>query len=278
MNWEATKNWLIAAFFFLDAVLGWQLVASQSELHGYVESNADLLANAKTLLADHGFTLNTTVPDVQPKLASFQGAMQAPPTPALWHAAFPKADRATVIARENVLLTQEGRIEWLGPATWQVTYTQALHVTTDSLLQTVWHGSTYQPDGANSAPGAGLYIYNQTYNNYPIFDAELLLSDASGRLSGYTQTAITKIHSTNSAKPVISALTALVSLANAVDKSTSPSDNRILSINLGYTRKVALTPSPDSATANYWFPVWRIVSNNQTYSINAFTGQVEYAP
>lgn len=278
MNWEATKNWLIAAFLFLDAVLGWQLIASQSELHGYVESNADLLANAKTLLANHGFTLDTEVPDGQPPMASFQAAIQSPQFSTFWHTVFPKGHHPNVTNRGNILTTSGGRIEGVTPSTWFVTYTPPLTMTSQSPLTTIWNGSLYQSDLVNSAPNAGLYIYNQVYNKYPIFDAQVVLSETAGHLNGYTQTIVTKIHSVNAAKPVISALDALVSLANAVDKSTNPTDNRILSISLGYAHKVSLSVASDAAESNYWFPVWRIVTNNQTYSINAFTGEVDYAP
>jgi hypothetical protein len=51
----------------------------------------------------------------------------------------------------------------------------------------------------------------------------------------------------------------------------------VLSIQLGYIHKVPQNPNSSSSLAapNYWFPAWRIITSQQAYYINAFTGEVD---
>ena len=78
-----------------------------------------------------------------------------------------------------------------------------------------------------------------------------------------------------SPKPIISALDALNSLANTVDKSAERQDNVIEDIDLGYALKSPGSAATSAISTNYWFPVWRIVTINNTYYVNAFTGEIE---
>lgn len=275
MNWEHAKNWLIAAFLGLDIFLFWQLMAGRAEMLGYAESYSDLLANTKTVLAEHGFTLNAKVPQAQPDMPTFQASFADPKHTTLWHTVFPEAIFAKLSDNGQVIHTEEGKLQFLTSGTWQVTYSTPRTLSNPSDgLKYIHNGGMYQLDTALS--GAHAVTYDENYDTYPIFDISTVFELSNAGLNGFTQSEIDNIHVTGTAKPVISALDALNSLANSVDKSSSQADNKILNVDLGYARKVAVEPfSNSSATGNYWFPVWRVVTNQQIYFINALTGEVD---
>lgn len=278
VNWENAKSWLIVAFLVLNMVLGWQLYQSRQEMLGYVEPYADLLANTKTLLAEHNFSLDTQVPQSHPDLPSLHATQVNLPLKDLANAVFPGAKRIHVDESLGLAITGQGRIKLNGDGSWQVTYQNPAGLTNQhiqDLLQNSWHGQNYEPDTATSQNG--LLVYLQNYDNYPVFDAAILIQTTSDQILGYTQSGITNITPTGDAKPIISALDALDSLANSVDKSSQYADNRILKIDLGYARKSGSSPSSSSTSSSYWFPVWRVVTVNQLYYINALTGEVELA-
>lgn len=276
MNWENAKSWLIVAFLVLNMALGWQLYQSRQEMLGYVEPYADLLANTKTLLAEHNFSLDAQVPQNHPNLPSLQATAVNLSLKDLAHTVFPSARRATLDTSLGLVTTPEGHIKVNGDGSWQVTYQNPVNLTNQhiqDLLQNSWHGQNYQPDTATSQNGALVYLQN--YQGYPVFDSSIVIQTSPDLILGYTQSGLTNITPTGDPKPIISALDALDSLANAVDKSSQHTDNRILTINLGYAGKSGPNPAASSSSPSYWFPVWRVVTDNQIYYINALTGEVE---
>lgn len=143
-------------------------------------------------------------------------------------------------------------------------------------LSYAYHGNDYVLDQATS--GDGRLVYYKRADNYPVFDAQIVATAISGQLQAYTETYIDHVVNTSSPKPVISALDALDSLANGVDRTDSSSHNEVVKVDLGYARKVQVTEENNtSPSKNYWFPVWRIVTSQGTYFVNAFTGEVEMA-
>ncbi|MCF8565675.1 two-component system regulatory protein YycI [Alicyclobacillus tolerans] len=276
MNWETAKTWLIAAFFILDLVLGWQLYQGRQEIIGYTESYSDLLANTKTLLAEHGFSLDAAVPTTHPDMPSLHADPSAPDLKSLAHDVFPQAKSVTVDPTTQVASTASGKVKYLGSGQWQVSFNKPVRIAGSSLspvMSTIWHGTDYVSDPVLSQSDSMAFL--QAYNGYPIFDAPLWVDVSGNNVMGYTQSAIANISPVGQAKPIISALDALDSLANVVDKSTSSTDNRILRVDLGYARKAAANPSPNAAASTYWFPVWRVVTTGQVYFVNALTGEVE---
>lgn len=284
MNWETAKTWLIGAFLILDVILGWQLVQSRREMQGYVESSSDLLADTKTLLAEHGLSLATRVPESHPDMSSLHA--QAPDVPLrdVGRAAFPKAKTLVIDNTAGTVSTREGRIQFQAIGTWQVDYTPPMAPGNHGVrgwLDNVWKGNEYVEDAADTLPivsSSAVPVFVEKYQGFPIFDAQVIFQLAGKQLAGYTQSAIVNVYSVGGEKPIISALDALDGLANAVDKSMGQGDNRILKIDLGYHQKVAIDPlgSP-LAASDYWFPVWRVITAQQVYYINAFTGEVDAA-
>ena len=276
MNWENAKSWLIVAFLVLNLALGWQLYQSRQEMLGYVEPYSDLLANTKTLLAQHDFSLVASVPQDHPDLPSLHASLAVPSLGELTHTVFPTMKHPTIDNTLGTSDTSDGRIKILGEGIWQVMYQIPPSLSDhhlSSVLQSAWHGPDYLPDSATSQDGAMVFL--QHYQNYPVFDAELIVQTAPNQILGYTQSAITDIVPVGDPKPIISALDALDSLANAVDKSSQHTDNRILKLDLGYARKAAGGATGQGGSSSYWFPVWRVVTLSQVYYVNALTGEVE---
>ncbi|MCL6547442.1 MAG: two-component system regulatory protein YycI [Alicyclobacillus sp.] len=285
MNWETAKTWLIWMFVVLDTLLGWQVVQSRKEMLGYVESYTDRLANTKTLLAQSGFSLKAPVPSVHPELPSLRGDYARPPLQEIARVAFPRAGRVAVNAAAGLATTLNGTVRWLGDGEWQVTYAHPAFPVSDGGQgdnAPFWHSSDYAPDPAGagpSGPAQGTEVFVQRYQGYPIFDAQVVVQTAGRRISDFTQSAVVNLAPAGDAKPVISALDALANLASTVDRFGPNRDNQIVRIDLGYARKVSVTSagSPMSPS-NYWFPVWRVVTADQIYYVNAFSGEVETIP
>jgi regulatory protein YycI of two-component signal transduction system YycFG len=281
MNWETAKNWLIAAFLILDLILGWQVWQSKRELTGYVESYSDLLANTKTILAEHGFSLDTSISQNHPNLSLVHAELNTPPLADLAQQAFPDVRSFTSDTTAGQVLSDQGKIKVLNKGTWQVTYAQnpALSAINTDVLKYIYHSNSYAVDSLNVG-GSNKQIqsvsFYQRYQSYPIFDASVTVQMSHHKLLQYTQTFVQAINTIGQAKPTISALDALNNLANSVDKSSVHKDNKILMVDLGYAHKIPSSPSDSSSLSapSYWFPVWRIVTSRQIYYVNAFTGEV----
>lgn len=278
MNWETAKNWLISIFLILDISLGWQLMSSRQQIIGYEESYTDLLASTKTVLAEHSLTLAAPVPTAAPDMPSFRATFSQPALADLSGAVFPKYPIIAADATGGYVITNLGRLKILEVGTWQVVYTAPITIQSVSAIPSyLWHGDEYALDSAASTKQVP--VFTQKYNGYPIFDVQAT-SDVQGNiLNGFVQMSIGQISTVGDPKPIISAINALDSLANAVDKSTQYPDNKILKIDLGYARKLSVGPvGPDAQNSNYWFPVWRVSTAAQVYFINAFTGEVDTSP
>ncbi|WAH41931.1 two-component system regulatory protein YycI [Alicyclobacillus fastidiosus] len=275
MNWETAKNWLIGLFLLLDVILAWQLSSSRQLNNGYAESQSDLLANTKTLLAEHGLTLATDVPIKQPELPSFRATQSGPSLKTLQQSIFPTASKVQLANEIGQVETDTGQILLSPQGNWQVTFVPPRSLTnTRGPLTYVYQGGLYAVDAVTSSTRHQVFL--QSYKGYPIFDERVETNQTKQTLTSYSQSELTSIVDTSTPKPVISALDALDSLANSVDKTDDTENNKILSVDLGFARKVPLYQT--GVAANYWFPVWRVVTPDQTYFVNAFTGEVEIAP
>ncbi|MCY0888781.1 MAG: two-component system regulatory protein YycI [Alicyclobacillaceae bacterium] len=273
MNWEVAKNWLIAAFLLLDLILGWQIIQSHRETYGYVESYSDLLANTKTVLADHGFILATKVPENQPEIPTFRAEEARPQLEQMWSGIFPGARILKI--RHRSVVTSAGSVTLLRTGYWRVEYEPPLvGIKPADVLKTALHGNLYAPDPAPES--AAVVTYVEEYQGYPIFDAAITIHRNKKAILSYDQNEIVHITPQGRAKPVISAMDALNSLAESVDNAPIGVDNKILSIQLGYAEKTGVgTLSSSLGRERFWFPVWRVTTEQQVYVINALTGEVD---
>ncbi|MCL6452827.1 MAG: two-component system regulatory protein YycI [Alicyclobacillus sp.] len=289
MKWETAKTWLIVAFLLLDCFLGWQVAFRRQAQAAYTEPYADLLANTKTLLAEHGLILEAAVPQAHPQMSILSAAYATPSLQQLASVCFPHATSVQVDASAGSARTTAGVIQVVDKGTWTVSYqAPVLRVKKPSdVLTRVWNGDLYQLDpvadkvlATSKDAGHGTETWVEVYQSYPVFDAVVTATVSGGALANYEQVAITNIHTVGSAKPTISALDALDSLANSVDQATANTGNPIIGIELGYAHKSS-SPSGTAAPgigSNYWFPVWRITTMQAVYDVNAYTGEVNTPP
>ncbi len=283
MNWELAKTWLIVSFLILDLILGVQVYQSHQELLGYVESYQDQLANTKTLLAEHGFSLNAVVPSEHPDMSFVRANYATPSLQLLGKTAFPTATGSNDGDGPRTVQSTDGILQITDPGTWKVSYTVCPKVSGDDLsiaLHYVWHGDSYIRDtgfeGADAA-NSNRPLFIMQFDSFPFFDVPVTLDVKDYRLLGYTQTYLTNVAASGDKKPTISALDALNNLASTVDNSTQRQDNKILSIQLGYYHKIpgSSTEIDHIPTTSYWFPVWRVITAREIFYVNAFTGEVE---
>jgi hypothetical protein len=260
MNWETAKTWLIIAFLLLDVVLGTQVYFQRRDMLRAAASDADLLVDTRTLLAQRGFILRADVPRDRPTLASLEADPAEPSLDDLVHALLPGRDAPVLDARRGTAHRRSGLVQMVTRGEWRVTYTQPLSWNSGS--PPLWNVDAYAPDPSLSS--RDVQVYEQVVQGYPLFDVQADVETQDKRITSIMQTAVANVRPAGGAKPVISAFDALVSLANSVDKSPGGTDNTILKVSLGYVHRL-----------NYWFPVWRVVTANQIYFINAFTGEVD---
>lgn len=284
MKWEAAKTWLIMAFLFLDCILGWQVYAQRQAQVAYVESYSDLLANTKTLLSEHGLSLEAPVPQTHDKMAVLKGTFADPSLLKLAGVAFPGIQQVHVDATAAEARVPQGTIQVTDMGTWQVIYTTPVFTNlkhSSDVLKAVWQGSQYVADHVSftqpsDKPGVKQYNFIEKYQSYPIFDATVAAQLGQAKLWSFQQTAVVNLQTVGDVKPTISALDALDSLANSMDQMMGSHGGSITSVEMGYAHKVAgdSPPNTSASSANYWFPVWRIVTPNTIYFVNAYTGEV----
>jgi regulatory protein YycI of two-component signal transduction system YycFG len=284
MNWEMAKNWLIISFFLLDLILGWQVYESRKELTSYVESYSDQVANTKTLLAEHGFTLKASVPTDHPDMSFLRADLTTPNLSSLAKIALPNSKVYTVESSEAAQ-NDQGVLKVVDKGQWTVAYRDPPEVSPEdptTISKYLWSGDGYILDDRRTIrddkDGRGdRFTFVMHIDSFPIFDATATAVVKDRHLLEYSQVFLGNIAPSGDKKPTISALDALNSLANSVDKSMLRPDNRIIDIKLGYYHKI---PNPTGQSAGmpattYWFPVWRIVTAQQVFYVNAFTGEVD---
>jgi regulatory protein YycI of two-component signal transduction system YycFG len=275
LNWETAKTWLIVVFLLLDLLLGWQYIQSRQATKGYIESRTDLIANTKTLLAQHEFSLAASIPQTHPDLPSIKAQTAALNLHQLVTKILPNAKTLSYNQQSGSVTADTGTIKIDEPGTWTVTLTPPRQIkNSDSAPLLAIDGTKYKQD--TTLTGTQNWVFEESFQGLPMFDAPLEVQHKNEKASHFQQTLYSNIQVVGNPKPTISALDALNSLANnTVDKSSQGKDNVIHEIDLGYALKANGNVSSSTASSNYWFPVWRIVTVNNIYYINAFTGEIE---
>lgn len=267
MDWSRAKTYLILTFLLLDFALGYQYWRQQTEQAGYVQSFSEQLAEIRELLASQKWELRAEVPKATPELAFLHVRYQS----------FPLEEWSGWIG-------EDGKLFYKGPG--QVTVELSGKDvrprpeddgTADKILSQVnlkiWPKNLYRFDGKiQDGEGVERIRYLQIYDEYPIFSAPLELIVQGEKVTGYHLTALDVLGESGGKKQVISALHALRSLSESMDKSERRPDNKIIrEIRIGYYSK------PFNADEWYLIPAWRITTDREIYYVNALTGEAELA-
>lgn len=276
MEFGRVKTILIAVFLALNVFLAyqwWSLRAASSII--YAEPLSDQLANVQGALAAHGLHLLASVPEVTPRLSVLRVAYDRVPIGAVAQAALGlhKAPSAgTAVFEKGV-----GWLRVLGPGHYFVRYERAQRISLagnsspvaalkNFIESHVYSSASYSFAFAWRSREGLSAIFRQQYGGYPIFSAGV---NATADTSGirYTQTLV-QILQTTHRRTVMSAVSALLSLSQYMDKVQLNEDNTIEDVRLGYDASVQ--------TSGNWYlvPVWRVQTRLGVFSINAFTGEV----
>lgn len=243
MDWGRAKLVLIISFLLLNIVLGYQLFTNRLDRLTVADA-AVVKEETLKLLESRNIELSVSkVPKETPKLSGVNYTMR------LNHESLQPV--AGSISANGLMRS--------GPSV------------KDLEKAGVIHADSYSADPALSRKGE-LQVYHQEYNKLPLFDVDLQLVIAEGKITGYKQ-AYVEVQSgvdtsvkDNPRQEVISAYTALSSLA----ESSLPSHSVITDIRLGYHGQTF------NSESQYMMPNWRVVlATGEIYYVQAFNGAVQ---
>jgi regulatory protein YycI of two-component signal transduction system YycFG len=285
MDWSKAKTYLILTFFLLDLLLAFQYYTVRNVDAGSVPSFAEQVAEVKELLQNRHLVLDANVPRETPELGFLRVRyVQADPKQAA--SKFLQNPRPLDPPSAHPTWVQfqgdRGTFTFQGPG--QFVYDLApmpLRVPPADDLQMfdrlyadigqfVWNPFAYVGDRVTRQGSGETVEYVQMYENYPIFSAAIRVTVENQLAVRIQQSALEVLGEEGSKKAVLSAVGALRSLAESMDKSALPDHNkRIREIKLGFYSKPFLTDS--------WYlaPMWRITTDEDVYYVNAMTGEVE---
>lgn len=265
MDWSKAKTYLILTFLLLDIVLGYQYWRLRDEQASYVQSFTEQLQDVRQLLAAQKWDLQTEVPRNTPEMGflhvRYFGGSQAE-----WQKQVGGADRLLYKAPGQVSVTLSDKNFVANPE--QAGIGEQL---LSQLGTLVWQKENYRFDRTSiDKDGSGIITYLQSYNGYPVFSAPLEVLIQQNKAVRYNQVALQMKGEEGGKKQVISAILALRSLSESIDKTDKTPDNKVIrDVRLGYFSR--------TYNADEWYmtPVWRIITDRDTYYVNAMTGEVE---
>lgn len=267
MDWSRAKTYLIMTFLLLDLVLGYQFWKLRTEQAGYVQSYAEQLTEVRDLLASQKWQIQTEVPRVTATLGYLHVRYLDAPTEE-WKKRIATATGITfkgpgqlTVDLTDKEISANLEEETMGDRLWS------------QLTTWVWPKELYKYDrNYEIGKGIGVVKYLQHFNGYPIFSASIDVMIQGDKVTRYSQAALDVIREEGPKKQVISAVHALRSLSESIDKTAKSNDNKIIrDIRLGYYSK--------TYNADEWYltPVWRVLTAQEVYYVNALTGEVELA-
>lgn len=287
MDWSRAKTYLIITFLLLDVLLGYQYYSAQQKAQGYIQSFTDQMKELQSLLQERRMVLQTEVPNETPEMSFLQVSRpkQSPQDLAedLFHdVQLVSDDKSTGTV---TIHTQEGEFQATGAGYYTLQLSQPIKIDGGSDTKTsqnvkqriapfVANIHLYREDLIFNGTEDPVFRYYQTYDDYPIFSGLLEVHLQNGKIIRYNQKALTVGSEDSQQRRVLSALNAVRSVAETFDPAHQPDGGTgrviIHSIELGYY-------SPNYEDADEWYlaPMWRIVTDQQIYYVNAFTGQVE---
>lgn len=282
MDFAKVKALLIAVFLGLNLFLGYQWWSLQTAVAVYNQPASDQLANIQRSLAQHGVHLAAIVPTETPTMPMLHVTSDHTSLTSIaaqiWGPHVKVHTKHT--ASGDLLISNQGHIYRSGAgrlvvsympnfATTHATFGQKKVLTSLQkwLSRNGYNFSVYQISSWYTHNENSVGTYMQAYNSYPIFSAVLTVYVEHNHLSGYHQQYLGIVGTVNP-RPVSSAVNALLSLVQYMDKARINADNTIQDIRLGYDSGIT--------TKSSWYlaPVWRIGTSLGVFYVNAVTGEV----
>jgi regulatory protein YycI of two-component signal transduction system YycFG len=283
VDWSKAKTYLILTFFLLDLLLGYQYYEAQQQEAGYVQSYATQLQELRELLAERGIALQAEVPKETPEMRFLQAGYPQQPVKQIVAGTMPAPQlveddksRGTMLFRTGVgefKSTEDGyyRVRFEPTIQLDASNQQRPAHALQKLAHNVWRSDLYREDSYVGNQDSAFLHYYQMYQKYPVFSASLDVQLQNSEIIGYNQKALEIGQEDQTGRRVLSAISALRQVVETLDPKTLQAGGMaIRDIRLGYY-------SPNFADADVWYlaPIWRVVTDEKTFYVNAFTGQVE---
>jgi len=281
MNFARVKLLLISVFLALNLFLAYQWWSLQTVVSVYAEPLSDQLAHAQSMLASHNVGVIANLPTNPPALPRLKVTYDHTALNA--YAAFVLGLKVNQISRwqhQNSIVRAPAITFSEAPlGVYHVSYKKPLTVFSDTGKQKIsdnwrtWfakHGynaSNYQYLAQYIVGKSTVVQFAQQLNGYPVFSARLSLHVEKGDLLSYTQQSVVML-SSDTPRPLISAVSALLSLAAYLDKANLSVDNTIVDVRLGYASLIS--------TVGQWVlvPVWRMQSDRGVFLFIDVSGEV----
>lgn len=243
MDFTKVKTLLIAVFLCLNVFLFVQWRVLQANVAVYAEPVSDQFANAQSALANSNVHVQAVLPSITQPISPVEVRLDSPPfsvqdtMPAL----------TTASDRKN-----------------------KISVVRSWVAKHVYNGNAYGFLGWTEMKGERIAVFTQDINGYPVFSAPLRIHLKGSRIVGYDQTLLI-VRSVKTPRPVIGPVSALLSLAQYLQRAKISVPNQVKDVRLGYYSAIV------TSVGFYLAPVWRIGTARGVFFINAFTGEVEVA-
>jgi len=239
VDWGRAKTILIVSFLILNAVLGFQLWTTRSDLLEFDANTASAAEEIQRLLKSKNIQVSAEIPKEIPRLKEIEV----------------RFDEKMKPDRQTVLSTPFKYSPLMGKGS-----------TKDAAVKAaIPYMENYQYDPVLSANGT--YVFHQLYRSVPMFEVELKLIEQNGLIVAYQQGYV-EVTSEGDQKEqkVISPYTVLRSLI----ETYFPSGTVVSSIRLGYHGQVF------NSQTMFMVPYWRIaLGNGDIYYVHALNGAVE---
>ncbi len=243
MDFTKVKTLLIAVFLCLNVFLFVQWRVLQANVAVYAEPVSDQFANAQSALANSDVHVQAVLPSIVQPLSMVEVRLDRP--------SFSVRDNVPVLTTVN---DRKNRIS----------------VVRSWVAKHVYNGNAYGFLGWTVMQGEHIAVFTQEVNGYPVFSAPLRVHLKGSRIVGYDQTLV-NVRSIKTARPVIGPVSALLSLAQYLQRAKINVPNQVKDVRLGYYSAIV------TDVGFYLAPVWRIGTSRGVFFINAFTGEVEVA-
>ncbi len=277
MDFGKVKILLIIVFLGLNLFLIYQWSVLGKSVSIYTEPFSDQVANIKRTFAEHGVTINASLPPSPTMLA-----MTTVTIPPVW---IENAEEISIAAVKKAVSGQPVQVHTpLGSATrvapdlLRIDFQSAnaplvikqdghLDVFHKWLARHVYNFPSYQLFYDALSHQNGVVEYLETVNELPAFSAPLVIDIRQGKVVRIMQTYLAVDKSVHN-RSVMSAANALLALASYMDKAHLEIDNTIQAMQLGYSSRIL------GKSSGYLSPVWRIVSSRGYFYVNAINGEV----
>ncbi|GAA3410814.1 two-component system regulatory protein YycI [Paenibacillus hodogayensis] len=245
MDWSRAKSIFILSFLALNLLLGYELWSGKWNAIGESKkTSADIAQELDRIMVSRGIKMSASVPKETPKMREITVKWVDGET-------YGRKISLPEPLRYNLFLSK-GSLK-------------------DLASRAIPKIESYAYDRVTSKDG--LFMMNQLFGEYPLFDVNLELYMTNGEVTGYRQ-AFVEVDTGSEGKEekkVISAYTVLRTLAEKYLQNGSV----VTDIRLGYHGQFFETEQWSTLPT---FPTWRVaLDNGDIYYVQGFRGDVETA-